>query len=413
MGLTENARWLAAALALACPTLAAEAEFVTRQGARLMLGGREYRAVGANMPHLHQIYNGTWFHIGEKYGTPAKARETALAALEDAERSGLAFIRFFASPGYPKDQAALYDRDPAEYWRLMDELFALCRRHHLRVLPSLGSIPGPFQSFGETGRAILDPASQTSVWVRRYVEQFVTRYRDDPTVLMWELVNEGLLHADVEMQGRRLLPRGVFPAGANPRVDGSNDDSLHYADYQRLYREQTAFIQSLDPHHLVTSGDAHVRPECTSRRETFPNFKFRADTWDEWVANNLAGQPEPLGVVSYHFYGHDQPETAKTPWQGQTPLAWMHNLLAATQAAGRPVLIGELGASPHNRADPEGRWLVKALGALEADGVSLLALWVWHFNWQPDFTLTGATYPAVVQRAAEFNRRWARQTATG
>ena len=43
-----------------------------------------------------------------------------------------------------------------------------------------------------------------------------------------------------------------------------------WADYLLLYREHTAFIKSLDPNHLVTSGDAQVRPECTSRRETFP-----------------------------------------------------------------------------------------------------------------------------------------------
>jgi hypothetical protein len=379
--------------------------FVTRQGAKLMLDGREYRAVGVNVPHLHQIHNGTWFHLREKYGTPERARAVALEAIEDCARNGLAFIRFFASPGYPRDAAQLYEPDPAGYWRQMDELFAFCRARHVRLIPSLQTIPGPFQTFGETGRAILDPRSRTWAWVRRYVEQFVTRYRDDPTVLLWELVNEGMLHADVEMQGRKLLPKGVFPAGAEPRVDGTNDDSLHFGDYQRLYREHAALIKSLDPNHLVTSGDAQVRPECTSRRGTFPNFRFRSDTWDEWVANNLAAQPEPLDVFSYHFYGADPPAERNVPWKGKTTLETMRELFAATQRNGRPIFVGELGASPNNRADPAGKWLVKCLDALEGEGVALFALWVWHFTWQPEFTMTSTTYPAVVKRAGEFNRK--------
>jgi hypothetical protein len=388
---------------LALTALAAPPGFVTRQGSTLVLDGKEYRAIGVNVPHLHEIYNGTWFHSREKYGTPEKAHQVALDAIDDASRSGLAFIRFFASPGYPKDQAMLYDKDPEQYWRQMDEMFAYCRERHVRLVPSLQTIPGPFQIFGETGRSILDPQSKTYAWVHEYVRQFVTRYRDDPTVLMWELLNEGMLHADVEMQGRKLLPKGVFPPGATPREDGNNGDSLSYSDFTRLYREQTAFIKSLDANHLVTSGDGCVREECTSRRETFPNFKFRNDTWDEWVANNLASQPEPLDVYSYHFYGNDTPAGPKQPWAGLTPLEMMQRLVGATLATGRPVFIGELGAAPNNRADPEGKWLVKAIDALETEKVSLMALWVWHFNWQPEFTMSSETYPEVVRRAGAFN----------
>ena len=400
-----NGWWLA--LALLAPVLAsAQPAFVTRAGTKLMLGGREFRAVGVNVPHLHEIYNGTWFHIIEKYGSREKAHAEAIAAIEDAERAGLGFIRFFASPGYPKDQSLLYDKDREGYWRQMDELFALCRQHHLRLVPSLQTIPGPFQLFGETGQAIADPTSRTHAWVQTYIKEFVTRYRDDPTVLMWELVNEGMLHADVEMQGRKLLPKGVFPAGADPRVDGNNNDSLSFALLQRLYHEQAAFIKSLDPTHLVTSGDGCVRPECTSRRETFPNFKFRSDTWAEWLANNLISQPEPLDVYSYHFYGNDAVDNGGVPWKGKTPLQMMHGLVQATLAADRPVFVGELGAAPNNRADAEGHWLAGAIDALDGEGVSLMALWVWHFNWQPEFTLSSESAPAVVKAAAAFNRKY-------
>ncbi|NPV45712.1 MAG: cellulase family glycosylhydrolase [Armatimonadetes bacterium] len=404
----QTAGWVAPAMALLLTGGMAMAEgFVTAEGARLMLDGREYRAVGVNVPHLHQAYLGTWFHIAEIYGTPEKARQAIVAAIEDAGRSGLRFIRFFADPGYPRDRALLYDRDPERYWQGMDEVFALCRQHGVKLVPSLGTIPGPYLHYGETGQAILDPGSRTYEAVHRYVREFVTRYRDDPTVLMWELVNEAMLRADVEMVGRKLLPAGVYPEGATVREDGTLEDSLTWDMLQRLYREQTAFIKSLDPNHPVTSGDAGVRPECTSRRETFPNLAFRRDTWREWLGNNLLSQPEPLDVFSFHFYGNPEPAGPGEAWQGMTTLEAMRRVVRCVHAAGAPVFIGELGASPSNQADPAGKWLCSALDAMEAEGTSLMALWVWHFPWQPEYTLDSATFPAVVQRAAEFNRAYA------
>jgi len=105
----------------------------------------------------------------------------------------------------------------------------------------------------------------------------------------------------------------------------------------RLYKEHAAFIKSLDPNHLVTSGDGYVREECTSRRETFPDFKFRSDTWREWLANNLASQPEPLDAFSYHFYGTSGViGGADKPWAGMTDLEWMRGLVRATRAANAP-----------------------------------------------------------------------------
>ncbi|MHB0960002.1 MAG: cellulase family glycosylhydrolase [Pirellulaceae bacterium] len=407
---------LVGALAVTLLALSADATegFVTRQGHTLNLDGREYRAIGVNMPDLHQTYFGTWFHLAQIYGTPEKARQAMVTGIEDAGRSGLTFIRFFASPGYPRDQAMLYDRDPERYWTLMDELFSHCRQHHLKLVPSLGTIPGPYLHFGETGRAILDPQSRTNAWVRQYVREFVTRYKDDPTVLMWELVNEGMLHADVEMEGRKLLPAGVYPPGTiHVRENGNLEDSLNWADYLLLYREHTAFIKSLDPNHLVTSGDAHVRPECTSRRETFPQFKFRPDTWREWLANNLASQPEPLEVFSVHFYGNDVPDQAQVPWNGMTVIDTMRRVVRCVHASESPIFIGELGASPHNQADPTGRWLCECIDAMEAENVSLMALWAWHFPWQPHCTMTSTTYPEVVKRAARFNREHAATTGTG
>jgi mannan endo-1,4-beta-mannosidase len=258
---------------------------------------------------------------------------------------------------------------------------------------------------GEPKQSILDPNSKTAQATSRYIREFVTRYKDDPTVLMWELQNELMLAADVDMLGVDLLPKGVYPPGATVREKGQREDSLTWAMIQQIYRQQTALIKKLDPNHLVTSGDAQTRPEATSRRETFPDFKFREDTWREFVANNLAAQPEPLDVYSLHHYGTFDASGEWPKSSGLTSLDRFRLLARAVQSTRTPLFIGELGQEqPSFKDDPEAKWTQAYIDMAEREGISLMALWVWHFPWQPDRTLSSQTHPLLVQRVAAFNR---------
>lgn len=398
---------LTVAAAMLAGGVAAAGGFVTADGSRLMLDGREYRAVGVNVPHLSQAYNGTWHHWREIYGTRENMRQAVVEAIEDAERHGVAFIRFFASPGYPKGTAELYLRDPDEYWRRMDELFDLCRSHNVKLIPSLGVLKWPLDC-GEHVPAVLDPESRTYAATYGYVREFVTRYRDDPTVLMWELENEAFLRADVNMDGRRAPPRGVYPPDAeNVRETYAFEDSLRFDMILRLYREMTAFIKALDPNHLVTSGDAGPREESMCRRETFPDFRWRNDTIREHLANLLLSQPEPLDVFSIHMYGNFDTHRKVG---GLSHLEFLRARVRAIHASRAPVFVGELGQTdPHLPDDPEARWTRAAIDLLDEEGAALIALWVWHFRWQEkDFNIPrGDAQPLLMERVREFNRKHA------
>ena len=195
-------------------TRAAAQGLLRREGTRLTLDGKPYRAIGVNVPHLSQAYQGTWHHWREIYGTREAMRQSIVDAVLDAERHEVAFIRFFASPGYPKGTAELYLKDRADYWRQMDELFALCRLHHLKLVPSLGALFKWSLDCGEPRTAVLDPQSKTHAATYGYVREFVTRYQNDPNVLMWELENEAFLHADVDQTGLPARPKGIYPEGS-------------------------------------------------------------------------------------------------------------------------------------------------------------------------------------------------------
>lgn len=399
---------LIAVIGLSAPGNGAGGGFVTAAGPRLMLNGKVYRAIGVNVPHLSQAYLGTWLHCKQIYGTPEEMRRAIVAAVEDADRSNVAFIRFFASPGYPKGTAELYLRDPDEYWRRMDELFALCRRHRLRLVPSLGVLGKWDLDCGELRTAVLDPASKTREATYRYVREFVTRYRNDPTVLLWELGNEMFLTADVNMEGRAAPPKGVYPAGAkNIRTRYSFKDSFTFDMLVAFYKQMTAYIKELDPNHLVTSGDSGVREESMCRRETFPQFKWRNDTLREHLSNLLASQPEPLEVFSLHTYGNF---TTHRKVADLTSLDFLRARVRAAHAARVPVFIGELGQThPYLRQDPQAKWVRAALDLADGEGVSLIALWVWHFPWQDkDFNIpSSAAQPLLMKQVAAFNTKFA------
>lgn len=400
-------------LAIGLPGTSAQAEgFVKAEGTGLTLDGQPYRAVGVNIPHLAQAYMGTWHHWKSLYGTQAAMRQSIVDAVVDAEQCDMRFVRFFGAPGYPKGTAELYLKDKPEYWRQMDELFSLCRQHHLKLVPSLGILFAWPSVCGEPRTAILNPQSKTYAAVYGYVREFVTRYKDDPIVLMWELENEAFLHADVDMTGQPALPKGVFPDGAEAyRAAYTAEDSLRFDTLVRFYREMTALIKGLDANHLVTSGDAGVREESQCRRQTFPNFKWHQDTLSEHLANLVESQPKPLDVFSLHDYGNF---IKKQKVDNLPALEYVRDRIRALHAAGRPIFIGELGQmDPTFHDDPEAKWTRAALDALDQEGVSLIALWVWHFPWQDkDHNIpSGASQPLLTKRVAEFNRKMATSRA--
>ncbi len=389
-------------------------------GTRLLIDGSEYRAIGINMPHLSQAYNGTWHHWDEIYGTRERMKESIVEALEDAAAHDIAFIRFFAMPGYPKGKAELYDVNREAYWEAMDEVFELCRGHGIRLMPVLG-VAGWHWAYGEPAQAHLDPDSRTYQAMREYIHDFVTRYKGDPVVLMWSLQNELFLKADVDMAGNPGLPRGVYPDDFpyEIRETQTQEDTLSFDMILDLYEEWTAYIKSLDPGRLVTSGDAGVRQESVSRRKAVaealdqgtwpPDYRFRKDTLDEHRAHLVESQA-PVDVASIHAYVElEAPGEGDNLAEGLDSIPYQRERVRALHDANQPVLVGEFGQRPFFHEDPSAEPALAAIDMFEEEGVALIAIWVWHFPWQDaDWNIpSGASQPALMERIAEFNAKYA------
>lgn len=381
--------------------------FVRREGAKLVLNGHEYRAVGMNTPELFVSYAGIFFHLPEVYGTREAARQTMITAIEEAEKHQIAFLRFYASGYWPKDMR-LYFEAPEQYWAAMDAVMAMCREHRVRVVPSLffNCTLWPMIC-GEDYSAIADPESKTYRAMHQYATELVSRYKDDPTVLAWELSNEIFLTADVNQDGRPgPHPSSLLTPSLKTKL--SIKDSLTTATIVAFYRDMAEHLHQLDPNHLVTSGDAGPRTTSSSLRETFPNSVWAQDTLRQYLASLLTSQPEPLDLISIHHYGSLIEREPEGTVAGLANLDLLREEARCLHAAQSPVFIGELGhTTPTLRDDPEAKYAVAAIDCLESEGVSLAAVWAWYLPFMPQYNVTATSHPALLTRIAQFNGKYA------
>lgn len=399
------------ALLFVATTALAGDGFVTREGAKLVLNGHEYRALGMNTPELFVSHAGIFFHLHEIYGTKENARQTMVTAVEEAEKHQIAFLRFYASGFWPKDMK-LYFEAPEQYWAELDAVMALCRAHHVRVIPSIFFQYNLWPMLcGEDYSAIADPESKTYRAMHQYATELVSRYKDDRNVLAWELSNEMFLAADINMEGRDGPPQGCLlnPSKSN-KTKLSVKDSLTTAAILKFYRDMAEHLQKLDPNHLVTSGDAGPRTCSASLRESFPNAVWTQDSLRQHLASLLNSQPEPLGLISLHHYGSLSTREPEATVAGLANLELLRAEVRCLHAAGSPVFLGELGhTKPTLQEDPEATYLRAAIDLMESEGVSLASVWAWYLRFMPECNVTAASHPALLERIAQFNAKHAQE----
>ena len=85
----------------------------------------------------------------------------------------------------------------------------------------------------------------------------------------------------------------------------------------------------------------------------------------------------------------------------------MRQIIRASLADGRPVFIGEIGELGGPKKSPEQKWLIQWIDEAEKEKVSLIALWVWNFPWQPNLTMDEFNVAPLIHRCREFNRKYA------
>ncbi|KAK3312029.1 beta-mannanase [Apodospora peruviana] len=159
---------------------------------------------------------------------------------------------------------------------------------------------------------------------KQYVKQMVTRYKDSPAIMAWELANEPRCGAD----GTRNLPRS--PAGCTPAILSAWVDDM------------STYIKSIDPNHLVTWGGEG-------------GFNIPSDA--DWAYNGADGgdfdHELSLSNIDFGVF-HSYPDwwSKTVEWTNQ----WIRDHAAAGRRANKPVVHEEYGwMTPEARLQQTGK----------------------------------------------------------
>ncbi|KAK4613929.1 putative mannan endo-1,4-beta-mannosidase C [Fulvia fulva] len=173
---------------------------------------------------------------------------------------------------------------------------------------------------------------------KRYAKAVVTRYKNSPAIMAWELANEPRCQAD----GVRNLPRSE---NCTPDILTSWMD------------EMSTYIKSLDPNHLVTTG-SEGGYNIPSNPDGFYNGYDGGDFEKELKLKNI-------DFNTFHTYPDWWSKTVQ--WANQ----WIKDHAATGQEVGKPVVHEEYGwLTPAARLE----YLGKTAAANETR-VNVLGLW--------------------------------------
>ncbi len=267
---------------------AAGNQFVTRRGSVLYLGNQPYRFTGFNIYNANSR-NNCAATMGE--GPALDEALNAIGPGKTVMRSW--FFQNLATTGGARD------------WRAFDHTLAVARAHGVRVIATLGNQwgeceQGHFKPAGWYEDGYRTDATGGIVGYRDWVQEAVTRYRDDPTIMAWQLMNEA--ETSVAQNG------GCVPNSA--------------ATLRAFADDMGGLVHALDHNHLVSLGTIGSG-QCGAAGDDY---------------KQVHASPG-IDLCEYHDYG----DTASLPgdqWNG------LQVRLDQCQALGKPLFIGEVGARP-------------------------------------------------------------------
>jgi mannan endo-1,4-beta-mannosidase len=159
--------------------------FVTRVGTSLYLNGSPYRFVGLNIYNANSDGSGT--SKGCSYalssGSGLDSSLTAIGSGQEAFRAW--FFQGFAITNGGRD------------WSAFDHTLSAAAAHNEKVVVTLGNQWGdcdssdrykPLSWYQGAYATQIDPGYLTTY--RQWVNDVVTRYKDNPAILMWQFMNE-------------------------------------------------------------------------------------------------------------------------------------------------------------------------------------------------------------------------------
>ncbi len=325
--------------------------FIRVEGTRFMAGDQPFFFVGANLNTMHG----------------PTARQGAAATIAAAAADGLRVGRLWAlgeglatDPPY-KGKHYLFRLGPRGWqeqaYVQLDRVIAAAGKRGIRLVITLSNSWGDYggipmylrwagyrdvESYGYTDRFFVDPACRQ--WFAEHLERIVGRtnsitgvpYRNDPTIMAWELQNE--------MHGTPEAAR----------------------DRERWTVEMARRVRRLDPNHLIVPGLIGYNLQLERR---------------DWIRMN---QLPEVSFCDQHIYPQEHLRSS-----GMQNLRRFidDRVQLAHYVVGKPIIFGEFGFADRGPPAARARWHKHFLQRLFFDGGNGAMVWIYQptLSWKRKF----------------------------
>jgi len=276
--------------------------FITTKGVDFYLNNQIYYFSGTNQYYLFY-----------------KSQKMVDEVIEAAANMNLNSIRTWGfCDGVSKDGYS-FQPSPRVYdeatFKKMDYIIYKASKHNIKlVIPFVNNwddMGGMLQYAKWAGTSNHDDF-YVHPWIRQvykdYIQYFLNRtnsitgivYKNDPTILMWELANE-------------------------PRRQSNNG-----VDFQLWVEEMSQFVKSIDSNHLLSIGDEGFFGDVPNG-----DWMHNGSQGTDFIKNN---QTKTIDVATFHIY--------PDPWglNEQQAKKWIEDhIVIAKKVLGKPVYMGEFG----------------------------------------------------------------------
>jgi mannan endo-1,4-beta-mannosidase len=299
---------------------------VDRANAQFVLAGKPFYFAGTNAYYLMS---------DTAYGSTSVVTD----ALDAAQTAGFRVVRTWGFNDGPGTDPSKLQTQPGVYqdsaFKAMDFVISEAGKRGLHLIITLvnnwddyGGMDQYVAWAGLTGHDVFYTDAGIKQTFKNYMRDFTSRvnsitgiaYKDDPTIMSWELANEAECKAD--------------PGALQGILAG-------------WYAEMSAYLKSVDPNHLISTGEEGF-DTTTSGYTSLTSYTtyFALFSWFDGTGftQNVALPDIDWGGI--HLY----PNT----WQWLDPVAdgtnWIADHVALARSHGKPLVLGEYGlqSSPHS-----------------------------------------------------------------
>ncbi len=307
--------------------------FVSRIGSDLYWRGRPFRFVGSN--NYYPIYKSQFmvdalfdtaaandFSVMRVWGAIDIGNQDGSNSIDGAGKKQDIYFQYWdgSSPAY---------NDGADGLQKLDYVVYTAQRKGIKlVIPFINNWNafGGMDQYVRWRNGTYHDDFYTDQTIRQWYKDWIAhvlnrvntftgvRYKDDPTIMAWELANE---------------PR-CTSAGVYPRSNTCTTETL-----TRWAAEMSAHIKSIDRNHLVSMGDEGFYCSAGSTDWT--------ENCNEGVDTVAFASLKHVDLMSLHLYPDSWGKDAS--WGTE----WIQRHIRDANRIGKPVMLGEFGLQDKNR----------------------------------------------------------------